>query len=567
MKIFKYLLVALLVLGILSRFSGLDQKVYTADEVRGILRSAGHTSEAFVQTTYTGEPIGASELMRFQTLTSDKGWGDTLQALAGNPEHPPLYYLLIRLVMQVANVPAAGRWLSAVFGVLSLPVLYFLVQELMQASIRSNAISDAVQLEAELSDTEKRLQATSRQQRSAWVGWVAIALFAISPFQVLLAYEARQYTLWGFLTLVASLYLLKALRQNRLQDWGLYALSAATGMYCHLFFTWVLVTHGLYVLITEKGRLTQKLLRYIAASVALSIAFLPWVWVVFSQMSRLSNTTDWVGSFKTGLTTRLGYWALNLSTSFIDFTEAATRLQPLAYIMVPIVALSAYGLWKLTPKRVWLFIFLLMGVTALAQIVPDVLHGGRRSLLSRYLMPSHLGLELLVAYGLACAAFPAMMGIYWPPLKTTTGKLAPRLVVAWVLVGSLVSTGLVSQSLVWGKGASTQNIQVAQVLNQQPTPPWIITDASHTLLLPLVHLISPEATFQLIERPEEGIADYNPIAQFEPEATPERFVYFPSPELLTYLQTRYGNRLENLVGDSKWFNDKPRLFRIKPASA
>jgi uncharacterized membrane protein len=92
----KLLVTILLILGIFFRFAGLEQKVFNADEVRGLLRLSGHTSQEFVEQVFDGDIVGVEDLQRYQKPTSEKQLTDAINALAGNPEHTPLYYLLVR---------------------------------------------------------------------------------------------------------------------------------------------------------------------------------------------------------------------------------------------------------------------------------------------------------------------------------------------------------------------------------------------------------------------------------------------------------------------------------------
>jgi len=187
MKIRRLLILSLLLFGIYVRFANLGQKVYTVDEVRGLLRASGITSQEFVETFYNGQPIASSELQKYQTANANRPLSDALSALANNPEHPPLYYLLMRFSLQLLHTAVASRWLTVGFSLLLLPAVYWLCQLLFASAPIS----------------------------SAAIGWSTIALITVSPFHVLLAQEARQYSIWALLPILSSAFLLKALQINR----------------------------------------------------------------------------------------------------------------------------------------------------------------------------------------------------------------------------------------------------------------------------------------------------------------------------------------------------------------
>jgi len=92
-------------------------------------------------------------------------------------QHPPLYYTLLHLWMILGDSAAAARSLSALFGALTIPVIYLLGHR--------------------LSDGDEK------------TGLLAALILALSPFHVRFAQEARMYTL---LALNASLALYALVR-------------------------------------------------------------------------------------------------------------------------------------------------------------------------------------------------------------------------------------------------------------------------------------------------------------------------------------------------------------------
>ncbi|MBE9059619.1 hypothetical protein [cf. Phormidesmis sp. LEGE 11477] len=526
------LVVGLVIVGIYGRFADIGQKVYSFDEVRGLLRASGSTSQEFVETAYTGVPIASGYVQQYQTNQIGRDLGQALGALAGNPEHPPLYYLLMRFSL-LSHWAVASRWVAAGFGLLLLPVVYWLCIELF-ADTACSAVA---------------------------VGWSAIALIAVSPFHVLLAHEARQYTLWALLIAVSSALLLRSLRQNSgrqpsdqtsdqssWKTWLAYGVTGLLGMYTHLFFVWVLMAHGLYVVIIERFRLTQKLLRYLLMSAGIIVGFVPWMWVIASRTDKLDQTTRWASNFETSLLVRVQTWLHNLGIGFVDFDWPVRWNNPFSYLVLVAIAASAWQLYRHTPKRVWLFVMLLMSVSAVGQVLPDLLNGGRRSLVARYSLTAYLGLELAVAYVIARAFAPAVSAskaelagskISDSRLGTRTGiKRLQQIAVTSLLLGGVVSSLLITQSLGWGKGTSGVIARTANLINQVQQP-LILTDADHPYVLSLSHKISPDARFVLFDRdrtatvPESELIDA--ISQL---ADGQRFfVFAASKPLVAFLET------------------------------
>lgn len=531
MNIKRLLIIGLILVGIYARCANLSEKVYSVDEVRGLMRASGYPESALVEALYTGEIITASRLQQYQTPSVESSLGDALSAFTNNPEHPPLYYLLMRFCLQLFQAPVAARWLAVGFGLLVLPAIYWLCLELFE---------------------------------SATVGWSAIAIVTVSPFHVLIAQEARQYTLWALLAVISSALLLRSLRQNRWGQWLAYGMAAALGLYSHLFFLWVLLTHGLYVLLVER-RLTQRFLRYLTVSIGAGIVFLPWMWVVATRLSRLEKTTRWASSYRTSLLSRAETWLHNLGTGFIDFDWSVIFINPLSYLLLAGVAYSTYQLCRHTPRRVWLFVVLLMAVSTLAQVVPDVLNGGRRSLLPRYSLTAYLGIELAVAYAIAQVfSFQEskrnrFTGSAIPVRKSHADWLLLRKGSAvLLLLGGVLSSLLITQSLGWRKGAAAAaNLDISTQINQ--VDQVVVTDVEYFYLLSLSYLVLPDTRFVAINH--ERSSNYETILdQIEPGGS--FFVYSPSKALVEFMQTAE-NLKTDLTADKAGANLRGQLYRAQ----
>jgi len=176
----RFLIVVLLVLGIFFRFFNLDKKVYWLDETYTSLRISGYTTSDLSQhitQVFDGHVFGVenfkNDLQEYQYINSKNGLIDTIKSLAvEDPQHSPLYYIMARYWVQwLGNSVAAIRSLSALISLLVFPCIYWLCLELFGASL---------------------------------VGWIAVVLIAVSPFHVLYAQEAREYSLWTVTILLSS---------------------------------------------------------------------------------------------------------------------------------------------------------------------------------------------------------------------------------------------------------------------------------------------------------------------------------------------------------------------------
>ncbi len=517
----RVVLVLLLILSVFFRFVHLDEKVYSADEVRSFLRISGYTSEEFVTQFYDGNVVTVASVQEYQRPTPERNLGDAIAALSGNPEHPPLYYLLARFWTQWFDNPVESRVLAVLISLLVFPALYWLCLELFT---------------------------------SPFIAWIAIALFASSPYHLLLAQPARQYSLWAVTILLSSALLLRSLRLQNKPLWGLYGVSVALGLYTHLFFGFVAISHGLYVLSIEGFKISKNIVSYVIASVLGLFIFSPWIWVIFTNLDNLERKTKWARNYQADLKNLLRIWVDNLSRIFIDFPYEASLKNPIPYLILILVAYGLYFLVRRTPLRIWLFILTLIGVTALSQVLPDLIWGGQRSLLPRYLLPSYVGIQLSIAY-LIGTQMTAISG------KIRRWKLW-NLIFASLVVAGVLSSTLIAQFRAWEQTAraSAINLEIAPIINKA-SQPLVISDVSQTLILPLTYLLNSQVQMQLFEGPV--LQQFNQKFKLSDYPNREVFLYLPSPEMVNTI-SRQNVNLQMILGSFKGYGlkDRTRLYQV-----
>jgi uncharacterized membrane protein len=131
----KFLIITILVIGIGLRFFNLEQKVYSADEVRSIMRFSGYTTENVRELAFNGEIIGRKDLQYFQHPHSERSLSDALRSMMRTSEHTPLYHLSARFWMQLIPIEHSARTFSISLSILAIPCLYWLCLELFDSSL------------------------------------------------------------------------------------------------------------------------------------------------------------------------------------------------------------------------------------------------------------------------------------------------------------------------------------------------------------------------------------------------------------------------------------------------
>lgn len=478
----RYGAIALLGLGIFLRFYHLDYKVYWLDEIYTSLRLAGYTRAEYIQNLFTGDLVGVDALQHYQYPNAAKSWLDMVQSIAADePQLTPLYFVLARLWVQgFGDSITAIRSFSAVIGLCLFPSMWWLCRELFRAP-----------------------------QIGASTGWIAIAILSISPVHVLYAQEARPYSLLAVFTALSSAVLLWAMRTQTRSHWAIYGLTVALGLYAHLLFGLVAIAHGIYVgLMGYTGvdaiapsklparpprptlfRLSPLSLSYLLATGVALLSSLPWLAILVRDFDRVDNISA-LSSQGRSASQLIDRWFLIINQAFLG-----TSLDTTNGVLVCLVAVALYVLCRHSPRSVWLFILLLIGIPFLTLALPDLINGGGRSIRIRYLIPSYLGIQLALTSLFATQAIQA---------KTWAQKLC-RMTLIVFLVASGVGCAVMSQSQLWWNksiGRSAYYIPVAELINYAEQP-LVISDRHPIDVLGLSHRLHPDVMFQLIEYPKQ----------------------------------------------------------------
>lgn len=380
-----YLIIIVAVLGILFRFSNLDLKVYWQDEALTSLQVAGYTQAEFIKTAFNSEITSPRTLQRYQEIDSQRGVLDTIKVLTETPEHPPLYFVALRIWANFfGSSVAAYRSFSALIGLLVLPCIYYLCLELFG---------------------------------SPRVGYFGVAISSLSPFLIEYAQEARQYSLWMVAILISSQTLLRAMRLNTRQSWSIYAVALAFSFYTHLFSLFVLAAQGIYVLAIGKFRFDRTFRAFVFAAIAGLLAFMPWIVTFLTHLTEFNRSMSWSYRLYCSPLDLLRTWLTLPRLLFFNLDLPRIGFFSTYYFVAVFTTLfSGYAIYfviRNTKTKVWLFLLTLTVIPFLVLAVPDLISGGTRSINSRYLTPAYLGIELCVAYLLATRTMLAVNRKIW----------------------------------------------------------------------------------------------------------------------------------------------------------
>ncbi len=505
-----FLITILLVIGVFFRFVNLDKKIYWGDEVFSSLRISGYTQSEMKQQLGNGHLISIEELHKYQYPNPEKNTADTTKGvILEDSQILPLYILMTRFWVELfGNSVAATRSFSAFLSLLTFPCLYWLCKELFKSSL---------------------------------IGWIAIALVAVSPIHVVYAQEARAYSLWIVTILISSLALLRAMRLKTKISWCIYAITLSLGFYTHLFFTLVAFAQGIYVIAIERFRLSKTSIYYLLSWLAGFISFVPWIWIIITNPQ--PEAVDWTNAKQTlfGSVTR---WAGIFSRTFLDLGISPSDPGKLKIALIPFILIilvlmfySIYFICRRSSKDVWLFVLTLIGSVGIPLLITDFVFQ-KRYATSRYTLPSVLGIQLAVAY------------LFTTKITSVSTKIWQKKLwslVAFIVIISGVTSGLIqSQAQIWWNKLPEKYQEYPKIANiiSQGNKPLLITDTDNILppIQMLSYLVDQKVRFQIVDK--------NHLPEITNGFT-DIFLFKPSDFLKAGIEKIYNSKLQQ-INDLIW---------------
>ncbi|MFQ4138471.1 glycosyltransferase family 39 protein [Nodosilinea sp. PGN35] len=483
----KGLAIAAIAVGLVLRFSHLDRKVYWHDEVYTSLRVAGYLGPAVQEAVSDRPELTATDLLRYQQMPPAPSLADCWEALANHPEHPPLYYLLAHGWGRLFGASIGGyRALAAIFGAIALAAMFWLGRQLFPLNPP--------------------------------VAWLATALMAVSPVQIIYSQEAREYSLWAVGLLLAHGALVRALRLNQPLAWLAYGLALGMSWYGSLMTGLLGLSHLTFMVLTQRQQ--RPWIGFgLAHGLGLGL-FLPWIWTIVQRWERLKTVTAWSNdSQPLGFLAQL--WGLHYSATVVDFNlplhHPFTVVGPA--LVLGLVAVSLIHVGRHYPRATALFLGCGLLVPPLVLIGGDVLRAGQISINTRYFFPSLLLIPLAIA--------PLIHGLTIAPQRLRGLGVA---LLALLLTLGLASGVTNSRALSWwNKSLSYPNLFIANYLNQGSPPVMIFRKSGITLgeALSLSHYLRAETRLWLLPAQE-----LPPAEALQALAPTRLFVFEPTPALL-----------------------------------
>jgi uncharacterized membrane protein len=419
-----------IILGAVFRLVQLPTRMFFDDEGITQMRVAGHTADEMWRTIYDGRQRTALALRQYTTVDASSTPARLIASLMSeDAQHAPLFYIAeLGAVRAFGNALVVWRLLPALFGILGIAAAFALARALFT---------------------------------NAQTGLIAAALFAVSPIERIYSEQAREYSLFTLLVLVATLALVWATRAKTVRGWLLYALLAALGLYVSPLMGLAVAAHAAFVIgVSRADGRRETLLAFAAAVAAAIVAYAPWIYQLAAHRADIAATNAW--SAQTWPFARLAAkWIFNIGSTFFDLEYIDLRWSVLFIIALIAAAIALERGFRTADREArWLLTSLIL-VPAITLALSDLLLGEHRSAVARYALPVFAGLTILAAHGLAHRPVFATLVIATGFISCAIGTLHP----SW-----------------WDNDKNTDDVRIAQIISRAPHAQIVSGVAPQTLI-------------------------------------------------------------------------------------
>lgn len=255
------------------------------DEVKNVVSSAPLslgtlasllTKSRYVQILLALTLIGA--LLRFYNLGFNSLWLDEAstytiskgsfleiwQVTAAGEFNPPLFYWVEHIMLIFGNNEVILRFIPAVLGILTIPLVYFVGKEFIDRN----------------------------------VGIIAAAGFAFSPFLIFYSQEARAYSMMLFFVTFAMVFYFKALKTNDPKNWAFFGVLAALAFWAHFYAMVIIAALVLYALAVQVKKIKEDIRNLKPVSLAIvlfTVICLPLIIVTIQLFAKRSASAPTFG--------------------------------------------------------------------------------------------------------------------------------------------------------------------------------------------------------------------------------------------------------------------------------
>ena len=438
-----WLYILIVLVGTALKFYHLDSKLFWMDEVSSVLYTSG-ANESNIQQIIPVNQIKTFDYYNsfLHAKSKPQSFKNELTGVLSGTHLTPAHYIFLSFWYRLVGDENLDYRLFSVFiFIISLPFIFLLAKNLFDTNL---------------------------------AGWIAISLYAVSPFIQFEAQEARYYMLWVFFFVLTNYLFLHAIKQKKTVWWIAYSIAAILSLYISITSGAFIVGHLVYILMFQK----KLRLQFLVCLLFIGLAYLPWMYFLFTRSQDIESGLSWHKFLASSLFPYdlLFYQLIGFVRQFVYlfdydlyhllFTGTITnQMYPVLIIDLAVLAVIIYSIYYLLAKSSkwirWFLILIILPLVCLF-LVSDIIRHTGSSMLWRYQMVNMAGISFIVTNLLKD--------------KIQQGKLLfVGLYMGLIFLG-LASILEITSNLCWNTSPNCEpNMEEAQLISQAGHP-LIITD-------------------------------------------------------------------------------------------
>ncbi|UCH13441.1 MAG: glycosyltransferase family 39 protein [Bacteroidales bacterium] len=508
-----YLYLIIIIIGTVLKFYRLDHKLFWFDEICTVQHTSGIPDYKYPGLVPLNEIKNISFYNDLYHLNKqDYTIALQLKGLFSSTQLTPLHYSFLVFWHRIVGDDKIDYRLFGVFiFILTLPFLFLLARQLFKSNL---------------------------------AGWVAVSLYAVSPYINLFAQEARYYILLAFFIVILH-YLFLLFVQHKKVKWLIaYSIIAIMAMYTSFISGVIIFGHFIYVCLLKK----DLCLKYSISLFAIFIVYAPWIYSMYIDFHEISVSLSWHSQPESlpVIMTIMGQitffisifeFLIDYSLIYIDNMIAFSPVIILGFvtnILILILLIIAFiYFFRKSRMEEKLFAILIILPGFILFFVYDIVRSAIASWWWRYHIFNVFGIILVVTYLLF--------------RKIEKGKLAFSGIFTGLVIIGIFSVLTISNSRYWYHGGYLQQVYIEDArLFSKADKPVIITDYSFGFGMVDFMVVINECNSDNIDilRASNDIENVEEILIYNNYS--EIYVTHASNELTENLKSQFGEKMDSL---------------------
>jgi len=443
-----YIYLVIILVGVLLKFHGLEERFFWLDEIYTIYHTSGINTGEFLEQVPSDTIVNISYYNNLLNLNNGQHTVRTqLSGLSQMTQLSPLHYVLLVFWHRIVGADYLDyRLFTILIFLLTLPLLYALSRFLFKSRL---------------------------------AGLIATSLYAVSPFMHTYAQDARYYILWAFSMILTHYLLLKVLNKNTIKWWIIYSLAAIISLYVSTLSGLILLGHFMYILFFYK----KLWLRYSISTFFVLLLYVPWLIDIVNSSEEIFSSLSWQNGNLSTWKIIIGTW-LGMAHIF-SYTESLSGAYALMYgdnysdelilsviinvLLIIVIAASMVFLIRKMPAKIgWFLLFAIIPGILFFNML-DIVWQRHTSLAWRYHIVYFIGIILIVT-------------IFFEK-KISGGKLFYPLLYLGIVTLSIISMVKISVNDCWATydfEHCDEKVLAAEIFSNDENP-LIITECNTDL--------------------------------------------------------------------------------------